>query len=132
MDIYKLLLLLALIFGINACKFFRGNSALPEQEVLCRVQPVDKYSKTPTSFSELVRLAYFSRNDENEFPELCRLLNDSIISHKTVWLWTASKIDTVNQCTYWEFLPIDPERIMSGRPRDRLFFNVCITNENEI
>jgi hypothetical protein len=129
MDKYKLLIVLFLLFENYTCNFSKNNNS---KDVHCCIQSVSKYSQNPVSFSELVQFAYFNRN-EQVFPELCRLLNDSILScKKKIWLWTTSRIDTVNHCLFWKFNQVDSKPYLGIRSRDRFYFRICITDENDI
>jgi hypothetical protein len=129
MNKYKLLIVLFLLFENYACNFSKSNNP---KGVHCCIQSVSQYSQNPVSFSELVRFAYFNRN-EQVFPELCRLLNDSILSRKEkTLLWTTSKIDTVSHCIFWKFIHADPKLFKGLLISSRFLFMVCITDENDI
>jgi hypothetical protein len=78
--------------------------------------------------SELVKTAYELRNDDI-FPEICQLLNDSIVESKRFWLQSITVIHKETQMVDWMFL------VEFGHLPEvsaRLIFDVCINNENEI
>ncbi len=129
MNKYKIVLLLFLVFENYTCKY--TSAKFGQQNSRCTLNESNK-EKIPVTFSELVQQAYFFRNNDN-LPELCRLLNDSILScKKRTWFWTISNIDTVNKCISWKFKQVNPELYLGERASDRFFFRVCITTENDI
>lgn len=94
----------------------------------CNNKHIEEKPISELTISELVKVAYESRNDD-VFPELCQLLNDSILESNHFWLQTITTINKETKTIDWMFLV---ELGHLPEISTRLIFDVCINNENKI
>ena len=97
--------------------------------ILCCKSNVIRFSE-PNEFSELVKNAYFLRNDSNRFIELCNQLNDTIVISQTPFcLNTLTTIDEIDKSVSWIFHKKEKEILQVS---DRLVFKICIKDSGTL
>lgn len=112
MKVHRLLFLITISLGFSCCK-----SHIP------------KVSE-PQNFSELVKYAYYLRNDNNKFVEVSKLLNDTIVNSKTpFYLYTLTEINKIDKTISWVFHEKEKNIL---RVSDRLIFRICIKDSSSL
>ena len=99
------------------------------QVIPCCGSHVSKISE-PKEFSELVKDAYFLRNDSSRFIELCSQLNDTIANSKIpFYLNMLTSINEIDKSVSWAFHKKKQEILQIS---DRLTFKVCIKDRGTL
>ena len=95
----------------------------------CCGSHVSKISE-PKEFSELAKDAYFLRNDNSRFIELCNQLNDTIANSKILFcLDMLTSVNEIDKSVSWAFHKRKQEIL---RISDRLIFKVCIKDSGDL